>query len=253
MTALDTRPPESTAPPRRGGRRTRPRLLTEIALLAIGYLAYEATRAAAGGSRSAAVANARRVYRLEQRLHVDPEAWLDRVVNAHGVLARLAGYYYATAHFVVTAAVVVWLYWRRPERYVYQRRVLAATTFPALLVFWAFPVAPPRFALPRLTDTVAAWHILPVAAPRSGTSLANLDAAMPSLHVAWAAWCAIAVWQACRARYPRLSLLAFAYPALTGLVVLGTANHYLLDVAAGLAMLAAGSAVVRAGGAGPVR
>src|SRR5262249_21298251 len=62
----------------------------------------------------------------------------------------------------------------------------------------------------------------------------NEYAAFPSLHVAWAAWCAWALSLALPGRWRRLVWL---YPALTSLVVVGTGNHYVLDVVAGLAGL----------------
>ena len=65
----------------------------------------------------------------------------------------------------------------------------------------------------------------------------NLYAAMPSLHVAWAAWCATAVVITTRSRWRHL---AWAYPAATALVVLASANHFLLDAAGGLAVTALG-------------
>jgi hypothetical protein len=67
---------------------------------------------------------------------------------------------------------------------------------------------------------------------------------MPSLHVAWAAWCAAAIVAATRGRRRHL---AWLYPAATTLVVLATANHFLADAAAGLAVTAAGLAVTAAG------
>jgi hypothetical protein len=82
---------------------------------------------------------------------------------------------------------------------------------------------------------------------------------MPSLHVAWTAWCAAAVVAATRGRWRHL---AWLYPAATTLVVLATANHFLADAAAGLAITALGLLAARAttrpdateagpGGAGP--
>ena len=65
----------------------------------------------------------------------------------------------------------------------------------------------------------------------------NLYAAMPSLHVAWAAWCAVAVITATRSRWRHL---AWLYPWATVLVVLASANHFLLDAAGGLAVLGLG-------------
>jgi hypothetical protein len=65
----------------------------------------------------------------------------------------------------------------------------------------------------------------------------NLYAAMPSLHVAWATWCAVAVITATRSRWRQL---AWLYPWVTVLVVLASANHFLLDAADGLAVLGLG-------------
>jgi hypothetical protein len=54
-----------------------------------------------------------------------------------------------------------------------------------------------------------------------------------SKHVAWAAWCAVALVTTTRGR---LRHLAWPYPAATALVVLAPANHFLLDAAGGLAV-----------------
>jgi membrane-associated phospholipid phosphatase len=59
---------------------------------------------------------------------------------------------------------------------------------------------------------------------------------MPSLHIAWAAWCTLALWRASDRAVVRV--LAVAYPSLTGLAVLATGNHFLLDIVGGLAVLA---------------
>jgi PAP2 superfamily len=66
---------------------------------------------------------------------------------------------------------------------------------------------------------------------------------MPSLHVAWAAWCAAAIVAATRGRWRHL---AWLYPAATTVVVLATANHFLADAAAGLAITALGLLAARA-------
>ena len=88
-----------------------------------------------------------------------------------------------------------------------------------------------------MTDILVAHDILGAAHPRGATSLVNLYAAMPSLHVAWAAWCAAAVVITTRGRWRHL---AWLYPAATTLVVLVSANHFLLDVTGGLAVAGLG-------------
>jgi hypothetical protein len=76
-----------------------------------------------------------------------------------------------------------------------------------------------------------------VADPHGPGRLVNLYAAMPSLHVAWATWCAVAVITATCSRWRHL---AWLYPSATVLVVLASANHFLLDAAGGLAVLGLG-------------
>ena len=97
--------------------------------------------------------------------------------------------------------------------------------------------APPRFSVPGMTDILVTHDILGAAHPRGATGLVNLYAAMPSLHVAWAAWCAAAVVTTTRGRWRHL---AWLYPAVTTLVVLASANHFVLDAAGGFAVTGLG-------------
>lgn len=221
-------------------RLTRPAPLLELAILGLGYTAYELTRVAVAGSTRSAMIDGRRIYRLEQLLHLSPERWLNGVLSVRPGLAHIAGYYYTTLHFVVTIAVLAWLYWRHPGNYRTMRTALVAATLPSLLAFWLFPAAPPRFAIPHLSDTLDDLHIPGVLAPRASAGMANLYAAMPSLHVAWAAWCALSIWAVFRREHRYLALLPWTYPIATALVVISTANHYFLDAPAGLLALALG-------------
>jgi hypothetical protein len=65
--------------------------------------------------------------------------------------------------------------------------------------------------------------------------MTNQLAAMPSLHVGWALWCAWVVFTLTERRWVRIA--AIAYPIGTTLVVVGTANHYVLDAVAGIAVM----------------
>ena len=116
------------------------------------------------------------------------------------------------------------------------------STIGANIVFWTWPVAPPRFAIPGLVDILTAHNVLDSADPHGVTGAANLYAALPSLHVCWATWCAIAVVTATRSRW---RYLAWLYPAATTFVVLASANHFVFDVAGGVAVTLLGLAVSR--------
>jgi hypothetical protein len=68
--------------------------------------------------------------------------------------------------------------------------------------------------------------------------MTNQYAAMPSLHEGWALWCGVMLWRYGRTR--TLKVAGVAYPLLTTIVVMGTANHYLLDALAGVAVMGVG-------------
>jgi hypothetical protein len=55
---------------------------------------------------------------------------------------------------------------------------------------------------------------------------------MPSLHVAWAVWCILAVRALTGQRLLRAGVVLYA--AIAVFVVLATANHFVVDTAAGV-------------------
>ncbi|MGH9056024.1 MAG: phosphatase PAP2 family protein [Acidimicrobiales bacterium] len=184
----------------------------------------------------AARAHARGALHLEQVLHIDPEASLDHWLVGHHTLAVLVSNYYDNAHFVVTFGIVAWLWWRHPVQYRPLRTGLVLANVIAIVVFWVYPMAPPRILDPRrFADVVASTHAFGSWHTGSLASAADQLAAMPSLHIAWAVWSALALWRVFR--YRRLAHLAWLYPALTALAVLATGNHFVLDVLGGAATI----------------
>ena len=149
------------------------------------------------------------------------------------MLAFLASNFYSNAIFVVTFGFAVYLWWWRPDLYRPLRNILVLANLIGFAVFWAFPVAPPRM-LPGFIDVVVkagglgAWH---------NTLIKHADqfAAMPSMHLGYAVWCALVAWRVARHRVSKRVAIVFgiAYPLLTTVIVIGTGNHYLLDVLAG--------------------
>ena len=219
-----------------------PPLWIEAAAVVGAYLAYQLVQMAVAGTRRSAVFRAEWLWHAEQRLHLDPELALNHLVTAHHWLAVLSGLYYGSLHFLVTPLVLVWLRLRRPVLYAPLRNVLVLVSLVALLAYWLLPLAPPRLAIPGIVDTLKVNDILSAGNPKGPASLANQYAAMPSLHIAWAVWVALAVvaaWPVARA-----SRLVWLYPLVSTLVVLGTGNHFLMDAVAGAALVAAAAWVV---------
>jgi hypothetical protein len=195
---------------------------------------------------SAALAHAHEVLHLEQALHIDPEMTLDRWMAAHPAIGLAVSDYYDNAHFVVTLGLLGWLWWRRADIYRPLRNVLVLVNVLAFVVFWRYPVAPPRM-LPGFTDVVASTHALGSWHTGALATHANELAAMPSLHIAWAVWCTLVMWRISTRVWVRA--LALVYPLVTAFAVLSTGNHYVLDLLGGLATTAISLLVVRLWGA----
>ena len=225
----------------------RPRAATRsrwwVELLAIGWLLflYDAVNNLAPLRMSIALGNARGILHLERVLHIDPELSLDRWLASHHTLATILANYYDNAHFIVTLSVLGWLWWRRAEIYRPLRNSLVLVNVIGFVVFWLLPVAPPRM-LDGFTDVVASTHAFGSWHTGALASAANQLAAMPSLHMAWAAWCTLALWRA--SRRPVVRALAVASPCLSALAVLATGNHFLLDIVGGLLALAVAVVIV---------
>ena len=185
-----------------------------------------------------ALAHARGVLHLEQSLGLDPELSLDRWLAGHHTLGLLLSLYYDNAHFIVTLGLLGWLWWKRADIYRPLRNALVVVNLLGFAVFWLYPVAPPRM-LPGFTDVVASTHAFGGWHTGVLASQANQLAAMPSLHIAWAVWCTLALWRISQRRWVRG--LAVLYPCVTAVAVLATGNHFLLDIVGGL--LAIGTAV----------
>ena len=218
----------------------------EILLLALLYLAYDGSRLLVGSGYSTAVKDARGLLHAEQWLHLDPERWLNSAFSSHQWLGIPADFAYATLHYLVTPAVLVWLWRRHREHYRRARAWLSVTTVMALVGFVLFPAAPPRL-MPSsygFTDLMAqhasiGWWGGAASAPKGLGSMTNEFAAMPSLHVGWALWCGLMLFRFSGDRTVRV--LGLLYPLTITMVVLGTGNHYLFDCLAGALLLGLGA------------
>jgi hypothetical protein len=154
---------------------------------------------------------------------------------SHGAAALASAWYYILFQGAVTGVVGVVLIWRRAPAFRLHRNALVAVTLLGLAAFWLYPVAPPRM-LPGYHDVIST--AVPAFTSVVETNGAAQFASLPSLHVAWALWVAIALCTV--VRRPLLRAVVWLYPVATVTDVLATANHYLLDVitAPGLLLLA---------------
>jgi hypothetical protein len=195
-----------------------------------------------------AIGHAEGILRLEQTLHIDPEHALDSWLAGHHTLGLILSDYYDNAHFVVTLGLLAWLWWRRADLYRPLRNSLVLVNVLGFIVFWLYPVAPPRLLVSQgFTDVVASTHAFGSWHTGALASQANQLAAMPSLHMAWAAWCGLALWRISERSVVRV--LAVLYPCLTALAVIATGNHFVLDLVGGLVAMGLAVLIVEASAA----
>jgi len=228
------------APPR-----ARLRWWTELPLILLVYASYSAGRLLARGDVSSAVDHGVSILRIEKALHLNAEHPLNRLFTREAWLGVPADFWYASLHYLVTPVILIWLFRSRAVRYRAARTWLMTSTFIGLLGFTLLPTCPPRLlsAGHGFVDTMAqysdyGWWGGEASAPRGLGGMTNQYAAMPSLHVGWALWCGVMLWR--YGRTPAAKVAGVAYPLLTTIVVMGTANHYFLDAVAGAAVMGVG-------------
>jgi hypothetical protein len=191
--------------------------------------------------RTAADAHGTAIFDLEQSLHLDIEKALNDWLAPHVVLRTIANYEYAYTYILSAIAALVFLLWRHPEIYRRARTSFVLVTGIGITCFWLYPTTPPRM-LPGNTffDTVThghtfgSWGSFMVAG-------ANELAAMPSLHMGWALWVSVVLAWAGVRRW--LQVLSAVHVLVTLVVIMSTANHYLLDAVAAFVLVVAADRV----------
>ena len=220
--------------------------LLEISLIGVLYVFYTSSRMLASGDLAPALHRARELVRFERYVGLNWEHPINGFFADHGAVGLFGSYWYSTAHYIVTLTVLVWLYLRHRSDYVTMRRALVVATVLALGLYLLLPTAPPRF-LGGFVDVLnlhssQGWWGADASAPRGLGHLTNELAAFPSLHAGWALWVAIAIHEVTRNRV--LRTLGWAHAVITATVIVGTGNHWTLDVIVGWLVVLVGCVAV---------
>jgi PAP2 superfamily len=115
-------------------------------------------------------------------------------------MGAAAAWYYIVAHGAVVGIVGLLLIWRRAPAFGLHRNALIVSNAIGLAAFWLYPVAPPRM-LPAYHDTAAS--AVPVFSGVLENNAAAQFASLPSLHVVWTPWVAVAASALLRHPAPR--------------------------------------------------
>jgi hypothetical protein len=274
MSALPAR--ESTSVWRSITSRFSRRDLLEAAIVAVAFLLYFGVRGAVIDRPEVAYNNALDVIDVQRALGIFVEDDLNGWVKDKLFVAQTMNLVYFYLHFPLIVVFGIWLYYFRREKYTLTRDAFLTSGAIALVVYWLYPVAPPR-ELPELAarfdpnapsyvrgfiDTLQV-HLGYAYDTQSTRAFVNPYAAMPSLHFGWDLLLGLGIIWAFWPSRPRASVetrvrgvftrrwlwaalaLGIALPVLQVFSITLTANHFLLDAVAGgiVALMGVGVAV----------
>jgi PAP2 superfamily len=217
-------------------------LLWQLTLWFGFLLAYQVARGIADRNPSKAFENALTVIDVEQRADALFELTFQRWIHSSEFLTTLTSWTYWMSQFTVVGLALLWVYLRRNDAFLRFRNTIMLANVIGLAGYALLPTAPPRFFPGHgFVDTLARFGTV-----NHGSGLVELAsnpyAAMPSLHAADALIVGVVLATVVRRRI--FKVLWLLWPAWVWFTVMATANHFWLDIVAGILVAGVAAAVV---------
>jgi len=212
--------------------------LHEAVIVVTSFLIYFLVRGAVVDRAHFAFDNAERLIDLERATWLHHEQAMQSWVLDRYWLIRSLNFVYFWGHMPLVVGIGVWLWVRHRYEYVLTRNALLASGAIGLVIYWLWPVAPPRL-LPDsgLIDTMALYDRVSYNAQET-SAFVNPYAAVPSLHFGWSMLLGGVVgWVG---RGPLHWAFGVIWPVAMFLSIVMTGNHFILDAVGGAAVSFAG-------------
>ncbi|WP_162320892.1 phosphatase PAP2 family protein [Nesterenkonia haasae] len=218
---------------------TLPFLLRQSLVVLVAVITYFGVRHFTEGSTENATRNAELVINLQERIGIsverDFQAWALELPGIQQAMNTI----YIWGHWPVIVTTLGWLAWKKREKFTLYRNTLVISGLVGMVIVATFPMAPPRLLDIGVIDTVTmhseAYRVL------QPPSLTNQYAAMPSFHFGWNLLIGIALAREAPALWARI--IGWGLPLLMLLSIVITGNHFILDAAAGAAIILTSLAV----------
>jgi membrane-associated phospholipid phosphatase len=197
----------------------------------------------AGGNHYKPFGDAMKIIDFERTLHVFVEPSIQTWVLSTHWLMDAADWAYLYSHYVITAGVLIFIYFRRNSAFYFVRNMFIIAMLIALVGYAIFPTAPPAL-MPEwgFTDAVSQFiGVSHIDGNGAASAFVNVYAAVPSMHVCFAVMTGWPMSRLVRSRSAKIAWML--YPLWITFVVVATGNHYLTDVFLG-AMTAGASALL---------
>ena len=204
----------------------------EVGLIAVGLTMYGFLRVKLEGSSADATRNAHALIKLEHRLLMDWERAAQDWVLDRPFWITFWNWIYQWLYWVTVGTGLVILWVRDRRRYLLLRDTLLIAAAIGLVVWATFPVAPPR--LMGYVDTLS---LRGDRLMDEQPGMVNRYAAVPSFHVGWPVIVGFVLARG--SRKPRVWFCSMLPAALLAFSVVFTGNHFVLDIVAGVIVVAA--------------
>jgi hypothetical protein len=217
-------------------------LLWQLSLWFGFLLAYQLARGIADRHPAKAFENALTVIDIEQRFNALFELDMQRWIHSSELLTTLTSWTYWLSQFTVVGLTLLWVYLRRNDSFLRFRNTIMLANVIGLAGYVLLPTAPPRmFPGFGFVDTLHRFGTV-----NHGSGLVELAsnpyAAMPSLHAADALIVGIVL--ATVVKRWIFKVIWLLWPAWVWFTVMATANHFWLDIVAGVAVAGLAAAVI---------
>ena len=213
----------------------------QLGLISVAACLYFVVRDITKDQAALALENAEALLRFEATLGLDFEAAAQALILDYDWVIALFNWVYIYGHWPVIVSTMVYTFLYSRREYIMFRDAIIFSGAIGLVFFVLYPVAPPRLADPSsFFDSLELSKSYKILQPQG---IVNRYAALPSFHVGWNLLAAIALWKSAplwTGSRRRLRPLAWVMPVMMMLAVVLTANHWLIDVAAGAAIALTG-------------
>ena len=210
-------------------------LTVEFALISALYAIWRVARKLPLAQDDGAIERARSIVDFQEAIFLPTELSLQQFILRNDWLGWPTTLYYAVLHVPALIAFLVWLFVFHRPHFAHWRNGLVFLTGMCLVIrFWR--VAPPRFLADLGYEDLSERFGPSIYGP-VGTGVSDQFAAMPSIHVGWAAVVSLGIFAVSTSRWRWLFLL---HMIITIIVVSASGNHWWLDGIVAIGLLVAG-------------
>ena len=210
-------------------------LTVEFALISALYAVWRVARKLPLAQDDGAIERARSIVDFPEAIFLPTELSLQQFILRNDWLGWPTTLYYAVLHVPALIAFLVWLFVFHRPHFAHWRNGLVFLTGMCLVIrFWR--VAPPRFLADLGYEDLSERFGPSIYGP-VGTGVSDQFAAMPSIHVGWAAVVSLGIFAVSTSRWRWLFLL---HMIITIIVVSASGNHWWLDGIVAIGLLVAG-------------